>query len=121
LNLGDYACLADLKEIPVSAIPPPTFLPEGFLAKIFPHPALKRDSMESGESFMRCSLSICVFIVLGWLSRERPPSRTLKDGAYLTAILKAFEAEGYHFDLWELYAPTTEFRKPPPPVFCWRA
>ncbi len=34
-----------------------------------------------------------------------PHLARLKDGAYLTAILKAFEAEGYHFDLWELYAP----------------
>ena len=34
-----------------------------------------------------------------------PHLARLNGGAYLSAILKEFEEVGYHFDLWELYAP----------------
>jgi DNA (cytosine-5)-methyltransferase 1 len=106
LNLGDYACLADLKEIPVSTIPPADILTGGFPCQDF-----SSSGPKTGFGGKRGKL---YEVLVEYMDVHRPKLvvgenvphlARLKGGAYLTAILKAFERAGYHFDLWELYAP----------------
>ena len=106
LNLGDYASLADLKEMPVSEIPAADILTGGFPCQDF-----SSSGPKTGFNGKRGKLYE-VLVEYMRVHRPRlvvgenvPHLARLRDGAYLTAILKAFEAEGYHFDLWELYAP----------------
>ncbi len=106
LNLGDYACLADLKEISVSTIPPADVLTGGFPCQDF-----SSSGPKTGLDGKRGKL---YEVLVDYMDVHRPKLvvgenvpylARLRDGAYLTAILKAFEGAGYHFDLWELYAP----------------
>jgi DNA (cytosine-5)-methyltransferase 1 len=106
LNLGDYAREADLKKISVSAIPSADILTGGFPCQDF-----SSSGPKTGFDGKRGKL---YEVLVEYMRMHRPKLvvgenvphlARLKDGTYLAAILKAFEGEGYHFDLWELYAP----------------
>ena len=106
LNLGDYACEADLQKLPVSVIPSAEILTGGFPCQDF-----SSSGPKTGFSGKRGKL---YEILVEYMRAHRPKLvigenvphlARLQGGAYLTAILKDFEQEGYHFDLWELYAP----------------
>ena len=106
LNLGEYARLADLKEIPVSAIPSADILTGGFPCQDFSSSGPKTGfNGKRGKLYEVLVEYMRVHRPKLVVGENVPHLARLKDGAYLTAILKAFEAEGYHFDLWELYAP----------------
>ena len=106
LNLGDYAYEEDLKKMPVSDIPSADILTGGFPCQDF-----SSSGSKTGFSGKRGRL---YEILVEYMRVHRPKLvvgenvphlARLQNGAYLTAILRDFEQEGYHFDLWEMYAP----------------
>ena len=106
LNLGDYARKTDLTELPVSEMPAADVLIGGFPCQDF-----SSSGPKTGFDGKRGKLYLTLAdymrfhrpkIVVG---ENVPHLASLHDGAYLTAIVKDFEREGYHFDVWNLYAP----------------
>lgn len=106
LNLGEYAKLADLTNIPPTSLPAADILTGGFPCQDF-----SSSGPKSGFEGKRGKL---YRILIDYMRAHRPKVvvgenvphlARLNGGAYLSAILKEFEEVGYHFDLWELYAP----------------
>ena len=106
LNLGDYAHEADLLELPVSTIPSADVLTGGFPCQDF-----SSSGPKTGFDGKRGKL---YEILVEYMRVHRPKIvvgenvphlARLNGGVYLQTILNDFEREGYHFDLWELFAP----------------
>jgi len=106
LNLGDYAHEADLQKISVSSIPPADVLTGGFPCQDFSSSGPKTGfNGKRGKLYQVLSEYMRVHRPKLVVGENVPHLARLNDGAYLETILKDFEQEGYHFDLWELYAP----------------
>jgi len=106
LNLGNYACEADLLKLPVSDIPSADILTGGFPCQDF-----SSSGPKTGFNGKRGRL---YEVLIDYMREHRPKMvvgenvphlARLQDGVYLEAILREFEQEGYHFDVWELFAP----------------
>ncbi len=106
LNLGDHCREADLTSLPISQLPSADVLIGGFPCQDF-----SSSGPKTGFSGRRGQL----YKVLLEYMREYQPKivvgenvpylARLGNGKYLQAILKDFEGEGYHFDVWELTGP----------------
>jgi DNA (cytosine-5)-methyltransferase 1 len=106
LNLGGYAHEADLKKIPVSSIPFADILTGGFPCQDFSSSGPKTGfSGKRGQLYQVLIDYMHVHRPKLVVGENVPHLARLKHGAYLDTIFKDFEQTGYHFDLWELYAP----------------
>ncbi|MEM6431006.1 MAG: DNA (cytosine-5-)-methyltransferase, partial [Deinococcota bacterium] len=106
LNLGAHAHLQDLTLLPATDLAPADILMGGCPCQDF-----SSSGGKTGFSGKRGRL----YRVLVDYMREHQPKvvveenvphlARLSQGHYLKTILKEFEAEGYKFDVWNLYAP----------------
>jgi DNA (cytosine-5)-methyltransferase 1 len=106
LNIGDHARLADLTSIDLAALPGSDVLIGGFPCQDF-----SSSGPKVGLSGKRGQL---YKVLVEYMEHHRPPLvvgenvphlARLNEGRYLDRILRDFEAVGYRFDVWELYAP----------------
>jgi len=106
LNLGDHCREADLTTLPISELRAADVLIGGFPCQDF-----SSSGPKTGFAGRRGQL----YKVLVEYMREYQPKivvgenvsylARLGNGKYLQAILRDFEGEGYHFDMWELSGP----------------
>ena len=106
LNLGDHARLADLTSIPISDLPPADVLMGGFPCQDFSSSGPKLGlNGKRGQLYQ---------VLVEYMDMHRPKLvvgenvphlARLRKGKFLETILRAFEAVGYRFDVWNLFAP----------------
>jgi DNA (cytosine-5)-methyltransferase 1 len=106
LNIDDRATVGDLTQIPPSELPEARVLIGGFPCQDF-----SSSGPKTGFSGDRGQLYTCMVeymrthqpdMVIG---ENVPHLATLHGGQYLEAIIRDFEAEGYHFVVWSLFGP----------------
>lgn len=106
LNLGAHAHLADLTTLPVEALPAADILMGGFPCQDFsssgPKVGLKG---KRGQLYQVLSEYMAAHRPIVVVGENVPHLARLKGGIYLETILREFEAQGYRFDVWNLYAP----------------
>jgi DNA (cytosine-5)-methyltransferase 1 len=106
LNIGNHCLEADLTTIPISDLPSGDILLGGFPCQDFSSSGPKTGLNGHRGQLYRVMVDymkeyqpkVVVAENVAYLAR-------LRDGEYLETILADFEAEGYHFDVWEMYAP----------------
>jgi DNA (cytosine-5)-methyltransferase 1 len=106
LNIGDHGKVGDLTQIDAAEMPKARVLIGGFPCQDF-----SSSGPKLGFAGKRGQLYTALVnymhdhkpdIVVG---ENVPYLASLHEGAYLRAILRDFEAEGYNFNVWNLFAP----------------
>ncbi len=106
LNLGEYAHCVDLTKLPANQIPSADILTGGFPCQDFSSSGPKTGFDGKRGRLYRILVDYMTVhqpkIVVG---ENVPHLARLNNGEYINAIFREFEQVGYHFDVWELYAP----------------
>ncbi len=106
LNLGNHISLVDLSRVDINLLPSADVLIGGFPCQDFSSSGTKSGfDGKRGQLYQVLSKYMEKHqpkIVIG---ENVPHLARLRGGIYLETILKEFEAEGYSFDVWDLYAP----------------
>jgi len=106
LNLGSHATLADLTTLGVESIARADVLMGGFPCQDFSSSGPKVGfSGKRGQLYQVLSEYMAVHKPKVVIGENVPHLARLSGGVYLETILKEFEAQGYRFDVWDLYAP----------------
>lgn len=106
LNLGDHSRLADLTTLPVSELHPAHVLIGGFPCQDFSSSGPKTGfNGKRGQLYRILAEYMAAYQPHIVVAENVPYLARLHDGKYLSTILRDFEAEGYHFDVWEMYGP----------------
>lgn len=106
LNISDHGTVGDLTQIDAADMPKARVLIGGFPCQ---------DFSSSGPKLGFAGKRGQLYTALVDYMREHKPDivvgenvpylASLHEGAYLKAILNDFEAEGYNFNVWNLFAP----------------
>lgn len=106
LNISEHGTVGDLTQLEAADLPPARVLIGGFPCQ---------DFSSSGPKVGFAGKRGQLYTALVDYMREHKPDivvgenvshlASLHGGAYLKAILSDFEAEGYNFDVWNLFAP----------------
>lgn len=106
LNLGDHIQDVDLTRVDVRDIPPAEVLAGGFPCQDFsssgPKVGLSGDRGQLYRVLVDYMEAHRPSVVIG---ENVPHLARLRGGAYLRHILADLEGAGYHFRVWNLYAP----------------
>lgn len=106
LNLGNHISLVDLSDVAVALLPAADVLTGGFPCQDFSSSGTKSGfDGKRGQLYKVLAEYMKAHqpkIVIG---ENVPHLARLRGGIYLDTILNEFEAEGYSFDVWDLYAP----------------
>lgn len=106
LNLGEHCRLADLTTLPVSELHRAHVLIGGFPCQDFSSSGPKSGfNGKRGQLYRILAEYMAAYQPHVVVAENVPYLARLHDGKYLTTILRDFEAEGYHFDVWEIYGP----------------
>jgi DNA (cytosine-5)-methyltransferase 1 len=106
LNLGNHCREADLTTLPVDQILPADILIGGFPCQDFSSSGPKTGfSGHRGQLYRVLAEYMAQYQPKVVVAENVPYLARLHNGKYLQTILDDFEAEGYHFDMWELYGP----------------
>lgn len=106
LNIGDHCREADLTTLPVDQILPADILIGGFPCQDFSSSGPKTGfSGHRGQLYRVLAEYMARYQPKVVIGENVPYLARLHNGKYLQAILHDFEAQGYHFDMWELYGP----------------
>lgn len=106
LNLGPHVQSGDLTDMDMSRLPECDVLLGGFPCQDFSSSGPKVGLTGSRGQLYR--------VLVDYMRRHRPKLvvgenvphlARLRGGRYLDTILRDFRAEGYQFDVWDLYAP----------------
>lgn len=106
LNIGDRIKQVDLTQLEVGTLPGTDVLIGGFPCQDF-----SSSGPKTGFDGKRGKL---YQVLLNYMRAHRPRLvvgenvihlARMKDGAVLKTIVRDFESVGYHFDVWNLYAP----------------
>lgn len=106
LNIGDHAETGDLANLPADELPGAQVLIGGFPCQDFsssgPKVGFSGARGQLYQALVRYMRHHEPDVVVG---ENVPHLATLHGGQYLTSILRDLEAEGYTFDVWNLFAP----------------
>lgn len=106
LNLGSHCREGDLTTLPIDQILPADILIGGFPCQDFSSSGPKTGfSGHRGQLYRVLAEYMAVYQPKVVVAENVPYLARLHNGKYLQAILHDFEAEGFHFDVWELYGP----------------
>lgn len=106
LNLGNHCREADLTTLPIDQILPADILIGGFPCQDFSSSGPKTGfSGHRGQLYRVLAEYMAKYQPKVVVAENVPYLARLHNGMYLQTILHDFEAEGYHFDVWELYGP----------------
>ncbi len=106
LNLSDHISLVDLSSADVSLFPAVDVLTGGFPCQDFSSSGTKSGfDGKRGQLYKVLSRYMSVHQPKIVIAENVPHLARLRGGLYLETILREFEAEGYSFDVWDLYAP----------------
>lgn len=105
-NLGDHCRVADLTTLPVGQMKPADVLMGGFPCQDFSSSGPKTGfAGRRGQLYRVLAEYMSAYQPRVVVAENVPYLERLHNGRYLQAIIRDFESEGYHFDVWELYGP----------------
>lgn len=106
LNLGKHCREADLTTLPVEELSSSDILIGGFPCQDFSSSGPKTGFDGRRGQLYKVLVEYMKFYKPKIVVAENVPYLArLHNGKYLDAILKDFEDQGYHFDVWEMFAP----------------
>jgi DNA (cytosine-5)-methyltransferase 1 len=106
LNLGAEIERGDLRRLDVASLPPAPVLTGGFPCQDFSSSGTKRGFDGSrGRLYQVLTDYMAAHRPKVVLGENVPHLARLRGGHYLRTIIAEFEAQGYRFDVWDLYAP----------------
>lgn len=106
LNLGSHARCVDLTDVPPATMPQADVLIGGFPCQDFSSSGPKTGfAGNSGRLYRVLADYMATHRPRVVVAENVPYLARLRDGEYLETIIREFEQAGYHFDVWELYAP----------------
>ncbi len=106
LNLGNHCREADLTTLPITELPSSDILIGGFPCQDFSSSGPKTGfDGRRGQLYKVLVEYMKLYQPKLVVAENVPYLARLHNGKYLNAILKDFEDQGYHFDVWEMYAP----------------
>jgi DNA (cytosine-5)-methyltransferase 1 len=106
LNIGEHCREADLTTMPITELPEGDVLTGGFPCQDFSSSGPKTGfAGRRGQLYKVLVEYMRAYQPKVVVAENVPHLAKLENGKYLRTILQEFEAEGYHFDTWELYGP----------------
>jgi DNA (cytosine-5)-methyltransferase 1 len=106
MNLGNHCREADLTTLPVCELKAADILIGGFPCQDFSSSGPKTGfNGKRGQLYRILAEYMQAYRPHFVVAENVPYLSRLHDGKYLETILRDFENEGYHFDVWEMYGP----------------
>ena len=106
LNIASHCREEDLTSIPISALSPADVLTGGFPCQDFSSSGPKTGfDGRRGQLYKVLVEYMHEYQPKIVVAENVPYLARLGNGKYLQTIIRDFENEGYHFDIWELYGP----------------
>lgn len=106
LNIGDHGTVGDLTSLLASDLPKARVLIGGFPCQDFSSSGPKVGfAGERGQLYQALVQYMRLHQPEMVVGENVPHLATLHGGQYLRAIIRDFEAEGYNFAVWNLFAP----------------